>query len=303
MKSFLQSREWLDFQESVGRKVWRCDDGSSKAYIIKLNLLFGKNYLYFPHGPEIHLGNIDGGFKNELARFIGFLKNLAREEKSIFVKIEPLADTVIELIYRRGFRRSSKQVQPYRTALINLNLPVDEMLERMHHKTRYNIRLAEKHGIKVELSRDTESFLKLLDKTSERDNFSLHSKSYYKKMLEFLGDRGEIKTDLIMAYHNSVPVAGAIILKYRGVGYYLHGASDYKFRSMMAPYALHWEIIKYLKNSGQTHYDFWGINPRKWPGVTRFKLGWGGDLIEHPGSFDLSISRFWYFMYRLARRA
>src|SRR3989344_5279815 len=126
MKSFLQSREWLDFQESVGRKVWRFDDGSIKANIIKHDLLFGKNYLYIPHGPEIHFGNIDGGFKNELARFIGFLKNLAREEKSIFVKIEPLTDTVIELIYRRGFRRSSKQVQPYRTALINLNLPVDE---------------------------------------------------------------------------------------------------------------------------------------------------------------------------------
>lgn len=302
MNSFLQSKEWLDFQESVGRKVWRFDDGGIKANVIKHDLPFGRSYLYIPHGPEIYFDNIGGGIKNKIAKFTDFLRKLASEEKAIFIKAEPLTDVVIELIYRRGFRRSLGNIQPRRTALISLNLPVDEILGRMHHKTRYNIRIAEKHGIKVELGGDIEAFLRLLDKTSKRDNFSMHPKNYYKKMFDFLGDRGEIKTDLIMASNNSKAVAGAVVLRYRDTGYYLHGASDYRFRSLMAPYALHWEIVKYLKDRGLRYYDFWGVDSRKWPGVTRFKLGWGGDLVEHPGSFDLPVSRPWYLAYKLTRR-
>src|SRR3989344_9655234 len=105
MKSFLQTEEWLKFQESNGHKTWRFDDGKIKANIIKLGLPIGKSMLYVPHGPEIDFEDIGGGLKNELSNFIKYLKDLAKEEKAIFVKIEPLSDIVIELMYRRGFRR------------------------------------------------------------------------------------------------------------------------------------------------------------------------------------------------------
>ena len=45
-----------------------------------------------------------------------------------------------------------------------------------------------------------------------------------------------------------------------------------------------------------------GIDAKKWPGVTRFKLGWGGDIKEYPGSFDLPVSKIWYLGYNLARK-
>jgi hypothetical protein len=60
-KSFLQTNEWLDFQESIGHKVWRFDNGKIIANIIRHDLPFGKNYLYVPHGPEIDLDQITGG--------------------------------------------------------------------------------------------------------------------------------------------------------------------------------------------------------------------------------------------------
>ena len=44
MESFLQSKEWADFQESLGKKVWRMDS----VNVIKYNLPLGKNYLYSP---------------------------------------------------------------------------------------------------------------------------------------------------------------------------------------------------------------------------------------------------------------
>src|SRR3989338_9654664 len=162
MKSFLQTKDWLDFQKHVGHKTWRFDDGKIRANIIQYKIPFGKNYLYVPHGPEISFGEIQSGLKNEIDNFLKYLKDLGKENKSIFVKMEPLDDVVMEVIYRKGLKHSKKSIQPTRTVLVDLNLPEEELLDRMHHKTRYNIRLAEKHGLQAEDSNDVETFWKLL---------------------------------------------------------------------------------------------------------------------------------------------
>jgi len=309
VKSFLQTIEWLNFQKEVGHKVWRflsassgqVNDGPIRANIIKYKLPFGKSYLYIPHGPEINFDNIKSGLKNELANFIKYLKDLAREEGAIFIKIEPLSDVVMELLHVKRMRRSNKQIQPYKTVVLDLTLPEEHLLGKMHTKTRYNIKVAEKHAIIIKSSQDVNEFWKLMQKTTKRDRFSSHPKVYYQKLMDHF-NHDDMKVDLVMAYHNNKAVAGAILMTHGDTCYYLHGASDYEYRAMMAPYALHWDIIKYLKNNGVKYYDFWGIDAIKWPGVTRFKLGWGGDQKEYPGSFDLVISRLWYFGYSLARR-
>lgn len=41
----------------------------------------------------------------------------------------------------------------------------------------------------------------------------------------------------------------------------------------------------------------------QYAGVTRFKLGFGGEVVEKPGTFDLVIARGRYFIYGLMRRA
>ncbi len=312
MKSFLQTTEWLEFQKEVGHKVWRFDDGPTspngfegqgkiRANIIKLGLPLGKSFLYIPHGPEIHFDDIRGGLKNELANFLKYLRELAIQEKAIFVKMEPLSDMVIELLYRRGVRRSSKQIQPYKTVISDLNLPEEHLLGKMHQKTRYNINLSEKKGLLLEESDDVDTFWKLLKQTAKQDQFSTHPKEYYEKMMNFFKEK-DLKTKLFLVKYESKYIGGAIIMSYGDTAYYLHGAMDRRFKSLMAPYFMHWEIIKKLKVEGCRLYDFWGIDSKKWPGVTRFKLGWGGDIKEYPGSFDMPVSRLWYLAYFLARK-
>ena len=65
---------------------------------------------------------------------------------------------------------------------------------------------------------------------------------------------------------------------------------------------MHWEIIMWAKSKGYEFYDFWGIDANEWSGVSKFKLGFGGRAVEYPGSFDMPISGFWYFVYRLIRK-
>ena len=333
MKSFLQTTQWLEFQKSLGRKVWRYDAGGITANIIQHDLPFGMNYLYIPHGPVIDFelqrapSQKEGALCNE---FVAYIKELAREEKSIFVKMEPLDDKVPEVLHQFKFKKSAKEIQPKRSVIIDLTQSEEELLAQMHHKTRYNIRVAEKHGIVAKPSDRIDIFWKLLQKTSKRDRFASHHKSYYENLLKFFSADNSIRADLILALKDERPIsdvhdhalAGAIILTAGDTAYYMHGASDHDARALMAPYALHWDIIKYLKQQGVAHYDLWGIDHQRWPGVTRFKLGWlgsptratpeapsrrehvgsGGRQIEYPGTFDLSIRSFWFLVYKLLRK-
>lgn len=298
-QSFLQSKDWIEFQKSLGRDVFEYNADGIKANIIRLPLWFGRSYLYIPHGPEIDFNSMIGGEGNPVWRFLHYLKKLGKENKSIFVKVEPLTDHVAQTLAERKFRRVKREIQPTKTVLIDLTQ--SDVLDKMHHKTRYNIKVAEKHGITVKPSDDIDAFWKLLKKTTKRDRFFSHNRAYYEKLLSFFKE-GEIKVKLFLAYRENKPLAGALVLFYKDTGFYLHGASDYDQRKFMAPYKLHWEIIKSLKFQSLKFYDFWGINACQWPGVTRFKLGWGGRTVEYPGSFDWRFSWWWYGAYRLARR-
>jgi len=301
--SFLQTEKWAEFQRSLGREVFEYEKNGVSARIIKHDLPLGKNYLYIPHGPEMDFNAMLGGFKGPVRDFVDYISALGRQEESIFIKAEPLTGNVAQMLVDAGFRRIQKEIQPSKTVIVDIQESDVNLLGAMHYKTRYNIKVAENRGVTVEESDDIEAFWRLLKKTTARDNFSSYPKSYYEKLLDFdWGADSGIKLKLFEAKINSKPAAAAIVLIRNGTGYYLHGASDYGLRSAMAPFMLHWRIIQLLRKAGVENYDLWGVDAKKWPGVTRFKLNWGGRVLDHPGSFDLPISKIWYSAYKIARR-
>ncbi len=302
-KSFLQTKEWADFQRSLGREVFEYEKNGVSAKIIKHDLPLGKNYLYIPHGPEMDFNAMMGGFKGPTRNFIDYLLNLGLQERSIFIKAEPLTGNVAQMLVEAGFKRANKEIQPSKTVLINIQESDINLLAAMHHKTRYNIKVAENHGVTVEEGKDTATFWRLLKKTTARDEFSSHPKDYYEKLLNFDWGADGPKVKLFLAKYQDKPAAAAIVLIYNSTGYYLHGASDYEHRSAMAPFVLHWRIIQLLRKAGIENYDLWGIDAKKWPGVTRFKLNWGGRTLDRPGSFDLTISKTWYLAYKILKRS
>lgn len=297
----MQTQEWFDFQKSLGREVSSYAKEGVSAFTVKHDLPFGKSYLYLPRGPELDFNFMTGGFKNPVNNFISWLKEQAKQNKAIFIKAEPLQDSVAQILSDSGFKKSEKEIQPSKTVVLNLKPDKQEILDRMHPKTRYNIKVAQKHNLGVVESDDVESFWRLLKKTVAKDKFRTHGREYYFHLFDFFKKGGEISVSLFLAENDGQPTAGAMILRQGDTGYYLHGASDYRFRNTMAPYMLHWRVIEYLKDKGALNYDLWGIDHQKWPGVSRFKLGWGGRIIEYPGSFDLPISRIWYAAYKTAK--
>jgi len=294
--SFLQSWQWGEFQESIDRKIWRIEIEGLKGLIIKHDLPLKKNYLYCPYGP---IGQ--GDFKE----FLKEVKKIAKEEKSIFFRIEPK-----QKIDLKSFIKSTKEIQPSKTTILDISQPEEDLLKQMHQKTRYNIRLAQKRGIEIEQSNEKESlsiFLKLLKETAKRDKFFLHSEEYYRKMLDVLGKDGMIK--LFLAKYNGQVIAVNLICFFNKTSIYLHGASGYDYHKLMAPYLLQWHTILEAKKKELKYYDFWGIDEKKWPGVTRFKRGFlpageasNGQDVNYSGTFDLIYRPIWYTLHNLARK-
>ncbi|MBI2041501.1 MAG: peptidoglycan bridge formation glycyltransferase FemA/FemB family protein, partial [Candidatus Nealsonbacteria bacterium] len=50
------------------------------------------------------------------------------------------------------------------------------------------------------------------------------------------------------------------------------------------------------------YYDFGGVDAEKWPGLSRFKQGFGGMLFEYPPVIDIVYRPFMYAVYNTARK-
>ncbi len=299
---FLQTKSWMEFQRSVERKTFEYDKNGIKAYVIKHDTKFNRNFLYIPYGPDMDFNKMQSGIGQNVDQFVSWLHNIARNNNSMFIKVEPMTNSIAEVLVDKGFTKSSIDIQPHKTVKLDITQAQDELLVSMHHKTRYNIKIAKKNEVKVREVETTDNFWNLLQKTSTRDKFGTYKKEYYDKLYNFFQSDNNIKVRIFEVVYQDRPVASAMVLIYEDTGYYLHGASDYEYRSVMAPYALHWEIILQLKVHGLQIYDMWGIDSKKYPGVTRFKLGWGCRIVEYPGAFDLPISKFWTWVYNITKR-
>ncbi|HJV32605.1 MAG TPA: peptidoglycan bridge formation glycyltransferase FemA/FemB family protein [Patescibacteria group bacterium] len=293
---FLQSWQWGEFQRALGREVLRFREDGAMAQMIRMRLPFGKSYWYCPRGP------------------LGALPSLAADadvKKATFLRVEPSTTPGAEAVKVRD-------VQPGQTLIVDLAPEREAIMAAMHEKWRYNIRLADRKGVRVYVAgeRDPgalEVFWGLLEETTERDKFRAHDKEYYRSMLEALaGDPAKDGATrpvarLVFAEHDGRVLAANLMVYFGGTATYLHGASSRARRELMAPQLLHWTAMLDAKAWGYRAYDFWGVAPEgtenhPWAGVSRFKRGFGGTYVAYPGTYDVPIDRTWYRLYALAQK-
>ncbi len=303
MKSFLQSDIWADFQKSLNRKTWRVDE----VLVIKHNLPLNRNYLYSPHPYFLNFGG-----QSHFGEWLEKIRRIAKKENAIFLKLEFKDSVNKEMLKKFKFKKSTN-IQFQKTIILDISQPEQELLKQMHQKTRYNIRLAEKKEIEIKKGKKYfEDFWKLLKDTAKKGGFHTHLKEHYRKMLNIPG------VEIFIAIYNKKIIAANIVMFYKETAIYLHGASDYQYRNLMAPHLLQWHQILEAKKQGCSEYDFWGIDEKKWPGLTRFKRGFapqarsalrgpvgpkarGSKEIVYPGAYDLVFQSLWYKIYKLAK--
>ncbi len=319
--SFLQSFEWGEFQKKLGKNVWRLSVGENdlilaQAQIIKERFpLAGKSWLYLPFGPCFKQSLSGEGKKQVLEILLAEVKKIAKKENAVYCYFEPLSE--LSSLPNRSELSSLltpvKRVQPRKTLVLDLTQSEEAIFQGFQHKTtRYNIRFAENKGVKITeaepTQKNTDIFYNLLQKTSQRDGFRHYPKEYFTKLFSSTGDgplrarRGPSPVRLFFAEWQENVIAASVLVFFGERATYLHAASDYQHRNLMAPYLLQWKQILFAKQMGCVAYDFWGIDEKKWPGITYFKKSFGGKEVEYPEGADVAYRKCWYRIYKVARR-
>lgn len=309
--SFLQSWEWGQWQESLGKKACRFflyeEHGNVAAALqaLKSPLPTGKFYLYIPYGPVVK-----DNFQFSIFNFQFLLQELLKKfPGAVFIRVEPKAN--IEGLPLIG--KKSTNIQPSKTLIIDLQKTEEQLLAEMHPKTRYNIKVAQRHEVEIKdefaISVGHGLFfdeaLKLITQTSKRQKFATFLPGYYKNMADHfaLGNSGEVKLHIYKAIFQNQLLAAAIIMDFGKTRTFLFGGSSESSKNVMAPYLLHWQAMTDARAQGFGIYDFWGIETSagETPGFVRFKLGFGGRETEYSGVYDVVQKDFKYQAYKIIR--
>ncbi len=298
--SVLQSWRWGEFKSLHGWNPVRflVSEGDEPicAASILTRAVGPMTVLYIPRGPVMHEPRPDA-----MSALTVAIDNLAREERAVVCFCEPENDRIaLPQSGTLGWERSSIELQPLRTIKVRIHGDDESILEGMKSKTRYNVRLAGRRGVTVREAsiKEVAAFYEILEETSERDTFGIHSVEYYADMLDAFGNDAA----LLVAELDGEIAAGAIVLKHGDEAIYMFGASTRKHQRHMPTHLLQFEAMRWARERGCSRYDLWGIPPTDEPpeeadgndlnvrsglwGVYRFKQGFGGEIVSYPGVYE-----------------
>lgn len=306
----LQSWEWGTFRKRTGVKVERVgfflNGKLDKALQVTFHPLpvIGKTAGYYPKGfmPD--------------DKQLSALKQLAEKYNALFIKMEPnvaqgigspSAHRTITDFLRTNDALPGRPLFAKYTFQIDLTQPEEKLFANLSSKTRYNVNLALKKGVKIfenSSQEGMEQYLEILQETTHRQGFYAHSPQYFKDMWQVLGKSGMIR--IFNAVYQDTILVSWVMFIFNNTFYYPYGASRQIHRDVMASNLMMWEMIRQGQQLGCSKFDMWGSlgpDPDKkhpWFGFHRFKKGYGGKLVEFLGSYDLVMDHPLYKLFRVA---
>ncbi len=311
---FLQSWDWGDFQKSLGQQVVRflVFDDLGKVVMsaqFLIHAALGKKYFFAPYGPVV-LEGLDKDVVSVATEFLFTeLKKLFPD--LLFARIEPFVNNDgAELMGKFKGIQKSLDLNPHQTLVLNLEQPLEQILTAMHPKTRYNIKVAEKKGVTVKVLESSdvnlENAVQLFITSSNRASIRAFPKKYYSDLINYFSEANnrDIKAKLYTAWSDQDLIAANLMLYYKDTAVYLFGGTAGIKRNLMAPYLLHFQAINDAQAAGLKSYDFWGVEPdpnHPWYGFSKFKLGFGGEVIKRSGTLDFVLEPAWYNVYKILR--
>ena len=240
--------------------------------------------------------------KAVMAELTEGLRKLARENKSYTLKLDPDVEAEDVQFWQDmqslGYRlppagKNFEGIQPRFVFRLYLEgRSKDELMASFESKWRYNIRLAGRKGVTVEIENEKglDEFSDLMLQTGVRDGFVTRKKEYFENMLKNLGDHAR----LYMARYEGRAIAGTLAVAFGDKVWYLYGASSNEDRNLMPNNLLQWEMISWAQELGARVYDFRGVsgdlsedNPLY--GLYRFKKGFNGKFTEFGGELEMVL--------------
>ena len=303
----LQTWEWGQFKARHGWTprylLWQDEAGQACAAALVLRRQLGclpLRVMYAPKGPALDYNPAT------VNAVLGDLAALARRERAIFIKIDPDVESGEWRVESGEWQESREQIQFRNTMTIDLTQDEEALLAAMHHKTRYNIRLAGRKGVAIREGDlgDLDLLYDMYRETAQRDGFIIRPLEYYGDAWGSFVQAGLGQP--LIADVEGQPVAALILFHFGKTAYYFYGMSRNAHRDKMPNHLLQWEAMRWAKRRGCATYDLWGapdVLDESDPmyGVYRFKQGLGAQFVRHIGAWDYTASRSLYWLYAAAR--
>ncbi|MCX5800982.1 MAG: peptidoglycan bridge formation glycyltransferase FemA/FemB family protein [Candidatus Eisenbacteria bacterium] len=178
-------------------------------------------------------------------------------------------------------RTAGYSIHDAQTVILALKRSEEDLWQMLGPKRRNMIRRAQKEGVEVRqgLSQDVPGYHELLQRTLGRWGKTPAKLSFFLRLIEELVPVG------IASFHVGVwggkIVAGEIMLHTGSTSLYFSGASSEDGRKHAANDLLQWNCILGAKGRGSATYDFLGIDAERLPGISMFKMGFGGTVVSY----------------------
>ncbi len=255
------------------------------AVILTRSFTPEKCYYYIPDGPVLLEGDTDAEQEQVFRTIMEFIEEKRQNEQQVVshLCINPRWEHVPSFV--RGFQESSYYYgSPRDTQCIDLNSSESAILAQMKPKGRYNVGVAQRHGVSVveDVSpQGIEDFLSIYEETFARKGRHGLDPDYFHALIPMLSasERGSI----FFAEYQGTRLAAALVVYFGRTATYYHGGSRAIHRNVMAPYLLQFEIMRKAKVLGCQCYDLFGVTPESepntsngWTDISVFKRKFGG---------------------------
>jgi peptidoglycan pentaglycine glycine transferase (the first glycine) len=184
----------------------------------------------------------------------------------------------------------------------------------MNESTRRNIRRGLSHGVTVRTGgeADLDAFSRLMVAAAGRTDFALPPSDYYQTMWHFLRDQRHI--ELFVAEYDGEPVSAMMAIAF-GDTVFAHASAWNGRHSASKPnHVLQWAAIRWAKEHDYRYFDVEGVDLTIAQGlqnrlpegttalpdshVTRFKVGFGGQLTTLSVAYDYVPNPILQLVYR-----
>ncbi|MBS1989374.1 MAG: peptidoglycan bridge formation glycyltransferase FemA/FemB family protein [Cyanobacteria bacterium SZAS LIN-3] len=292
---FMQSLHWAEAKRRQGLTTFHLglfEDGNliGGAIFYSSGGRSGAGIVVAPEGPVLPWHN-----QRIASQGLGLLIEAVRERSQALgvmtMRIEPrLAPPVPPVL--REFSRAPLDLVPRDTLYVDLCDDESVQLGRMKEKGRYNIKLAQKHGVVISEHSSPASlnkFYDILTEAGERDAFAVEPQEFFEQMLPVLMQNGMAK--ILLAEHGDDTLGALLLITHGARATYLYGGISNDKRNLMGGYLLQWRAMQLAKQAGCTTYDFYGYAPFRAPELaysrfSQFKSQFGGNAIRWIGAQD-----------------
>lgn len=271
------SPDWIEVLLTQDKGHTLCIAYNDNHDIVGMGFLLLQSYFCLKrtlvlHGLLLHPSHIEQLEDLEQAVFVYAKKRSLYIEYRHITNATPLA----KLLAQKKYKGTS-----YLNYVFNLNLSIEELLQRLHKEKRHNINRAKNKGVSIQA---------IEQEIEIQESIALITATYQRKKIPFVEKKG-LETSLLPLIQKKTAVALGAYVQNKLIGVRIllkdhHTTTDW-YAGYNASYGLYqndalvWHSLLWAKEQGCTSFNFGGAGQALKPySVREFKKRFGGEEIQ-----------------------